>query len=190
MSATTVTQAQWIEVMGSDPSLLKGDPRRPVDSVSWEQSGILCDRIARGSGRLVRLPTELEWEHACRAGSTTAYSFGADAAMLVDHAWFKANSGGTTHPVATRMPNAWGLHDMHGNVWEWCSDAFVEDEHAIQSDHRRPPEFMIGRLDCTRRVLRGGSWLSVAERCRCDYRGRFHPRLEHCAIGVRLVVEA
>ena len=114
-----VTQAQWKDVMGKNPSGFKGD-NRPVEEVSWEDVQEFIRRLnAREQGVTYRLPTEAEWEYAARAGSTTAYSFGDDTLQLGEYAWYWENADGTTHPVGQLKPNAWGLYDMHGNVWEW-----------------------------------------------------------------------
>ena len=153
-----ITQAQWKAVMGNNPSLFKGDPECPVENVSWDDAQEFLQKLSvpkRGKiylhgpsgeqeereffrklhegrlGGLYRLPTEAEWEYACRAGSmgaySLAYSFGDDEAQLKEYAWYKENSGGTPHPVGKLKPNAWGLYDMHGNVWEWMQDRYAED---------------------------------------------------------------
>jgi formylglycine-generating enzyme required for sulfatase activity len=123
MGVTEVTQAQYEAVMGSNPSLNKG-PTNPVDTVSWDDATEFCEKLSVKTHQAIRLPTEAEWEYACRAGSTTEFSFGDAEADLGDYAWYSANSGSKTHPVGQKKPNAWGLYDMHGNVWEWCADWF------------------------------------------------------------------
>jgi formylglycine-generating enzyme required for sulfatase activity len=136
-----VTQEQYEQVMGTNPSYFQGDhvaerdpktgvvkeidsSNHPVEQVSWEDAVEFCERLSelpeeKAAGRVYRLPTEAEWEYACRAGTNTKYSFGDDEGQLGDYAWFEANSGGT-HPVGQKQPNAWGLYDTHGNVFEWC----------------------------------------------------------------------
>lgn len=123
MQQTTVTQAQWEEVMGNNPSRIKGDDL-PVTNVSWHDAQEFCKRLSERTGDTYRLPTEAEWEYACRAGSTGKWCFGDDESQLDEYAWYYDNSSGTVHPVAQKKPNAWGLYDMHGNVWEWCQDEY------------------------------------------------------------------
>ncbi|MBI3271058.1 MAG: SUMF1/EgtB/PvdO family nonheme iron enzyme [Planctomycetes bacterium] len=150
-----VTQEQWQAVMGANPSHFKA-PRNPVEQVSWED----CQRFVARVNQTVpgggfRLPTEAEWEYACRAGGTTEYSFGDDAARLGDYSWFDKNSGSMTHPVGQKRANTWGLCDMHGNVWEWCSDGYDAEFYGGPQAARDPS----GPVDRgASRVLRGGSW--------------------------------
>ena len=136
-----VTQEQWGAVMGNNPSYFKG-PKKPVEQVSWDD----CQQFLRklnaisvaGEGRF-QLPTEAQWEYACRAGSTTRYCFGDEESRLGEFAWYNVNSGEQTHRVGEKKPNAWGLYDMHGNVWEWCADWFDWDvaiHGAAEGDHR------------------------------------------------------
>jgi formylglycine-generating enzyme required for sulfatase activity len=147
-----VTQEQYHAITGVNPSYLKGD-KLPVEKVSWDDATRYCQMLSEHSGQTVRLPTEAEWEHACRAGSTTEYYTGDGEEALARAGWYWGNSKRKTHPVGKKEPNAWGLHDMHGNVWEWCRDV-VGDRH---------------------RVLRGGSWCVTAWRCRSAFRYRWWP---------------
>ncbi len=160
MQTTPVTQAQWKKVIGrkflrrtKNPSYFKGDDL-PVERVSWKDAQRFLEKLNQKEqkGRY-RLPTEAEWEYACRAGSATKYSFGNDEGRLGEYAWYDKNSGGKTHPVGQKKPNAWGLYDMHGNVWEWCSDWYDKDYYR-NSPSRNPKGPTNGRY----RVLRGGSW--------------------------------
>lgn len=176
-----VTQAQWFAVMESDPSQFTDDPNRPVESVSWEDAQAFIAKLnATEPGAMYRLPTEAEWEYAARAGSTTAYAFGADAAQLDDYAWYAANAGNITHPVGEKQPNAWGVHAMHGGVWEWVQDRYGPYPSETATDSNRPPPGI-------RRVLRGGSWLSPAEDCRAASRSHAHPAFRGAHVGFRLV---
>ncbi len=176
-----VTQGQWQEVMGSNPSLSTGDANRPVEQVSWDDVQAFLQRLnAREGGTPYRLPTEAEWEYAARAGSTTAYSFGTDAQQLGAYAWHSANAGSTTHPVGQKQPNAWGLHDMHGNVLEWVQDWYGAYTAAPAVDPQGPAAGAY-------RVVRGGSWLGSAGGCRSASRGEAPPGLRDGGLGVRLL---
>ncbi len=167
-----VTQEQWIKVMGKNPSKFKG-PRNAVEQVSWTDAVEFCLKLSalpeeRAAGRFYQLPTEAQWEYACRAGATTEYSFGDDESELCDYAWYKGNSGSKTHPVGQKKPSAWGLYDMHGNVWEWCQDWHDAYPSRAVTD---PTGAASGSL----RVLRGGCWDNAAEDRRSAYRGTGAP---------------
>lgn len=154
MQTTPVTQAQWTAVMGSNPSEFRG-PERPVENVSWEDCKTFLGTLNMGlreafPGKVAALPTEAQWEYACRAGTTTRWSFGSDASRLGDYAWYESNAGGETHPVGLKLPNPWGLYDMYGNVGEWCAD-WGAPEAGGPVDPAGPAA---GNL----RVLRGHSW--------------------------------
>jgi formylglycine-generating enzyme required for sulfatase activity len=146
-----ITQAQWKAVMSSNPSRWKGDDL-PVEKVSWNDAVKFCEAISKRTGKTYRLPTEAEWEYACRAGSTTEYYFGDDETSLGDYAWYFINSGKKTHPVGQKKPNAWGLHDMHGNVREWCQDWY--DRTYYKQSPRENPQ---GPSSGGERLTRGGS---------------------------------
>jgi formylglycine-generating enzyme required for sulfatase activity len=136
----------------------------PVEQVSWEDAVEFCKKLSdlpeeKKAGRKYRLPTEAEWEYACRAGSKAAYSFGENSKTLGDYSWFGGNSGPQPHPVGEKKANAWGLYDMHGNVWEWCSDWYDEYPKGAVSDPSGPSEGSF-------RVFRGGGWSAGAAYCR------------------------
>lgn len=177
-----VTQEQWQAVMGVNPSYFKG-PKRPVDTVTWDDCqeflAKLGEGFAKGKGRFA-LPTEAQWEYACRAGSTTRYCFGDDEGSLGAYAWYCGNSGGSTHPVGQKKPNAWGLYDMHGNVWEWCQDWYYEGFYV-----RWPTSDPTGGGAGPRRASRGGGWYSRAEHCRAAYRADFLSGLRLGYLGFR-----
>jgi formylglycine-generating enzyme required for sulfatase activity len=115
-----ITQEQYQAVMGTNPSYFMNNPQNPVEQVSYDNAVAFCQKLSEITGKNYRLPTNSEWEYACRAGTTTTYYFGDDANQLGDYAWYSENSGFITHPVGQKLPNNWGLYDMHGNVWEWC----------------------------------------------------------------------
>ena len=191
-----VTQQDYQSLMGKNPSAVKG-ARKPVEQVSWRDAirycnlrstkeglkpcydpkTLACDFAASG----YRLPTEAEWEYACRAGSRTRYSFGMAASDLKDYGWFKENAGGTLHDVGERKPNAWGLYDMHGNVWEWCHDVYVETYYRDS-----PAANPRGPAAGDERVLRGGSWRNSAERCRSASRHSEPPAFADTCFDVDL----
>jgi formylglycine-generating enzyme required for sulfatase activity len=176
-----VTQDQWEAVMGNNASEFAGDPNRPVETVSWEDVQEFIGRLnAREGHTLYRLPTEAEWEYAARAGSTTAYCFGDDSRRLGEYAWYRANAGGQTHPVATLQPNAWGLYDMHGNVWEWVQDWYGEYAAESVTDPQGP-------ASGSDRVLRGGGWGAGAGDCRSADRYHVAPGRRTDHLGFRLL---
>jgi len=191
---TVVTQGQWRAVMGSEPWRHEGleddqcGDDFPAVYVSWHDAVLFCETLTgleRETGRLTatqsyRLPTEAEWEYACRAGTTTAYSFGDDPEQLGEYGWFGENSGGKLHPVAQKKPNPWGLFDMHGNVWEWCADWY--DGTLAGGDDP------VGRAAGASRVLRGGDWSLGASFCRSAYRGLYDPWLRYGRDAFRVVV--
>ncbi len=200
-----VTQAQYQAVMGTNPSHFKNNSwfknnlQNPVEKVSWDDAQAFCQKLSQITGKTYRLPTEAEWEYACRAGTTTPYYFGDagtttpyyfgdDANQLGDYAWYGGNSQQTTHPVGQKRPNGWGLYDMSGNVWEWCEDDWhynyigaPTDGSAwlINSDNRYHSK-----------CRRGGSWVNYPNGCRSAIRlvyRRYYPGNDGVDIGFRVV---
>ena len=179
LSIYQVTQAQWEAVMGDNPSGCKGNSNRPVENVSWDDTQEFLARLSAADGRRrYALPSEAQWEYACRAGSTGAYYFGDDEAQLGDYAWYSDNADSATHPVGEKRPNAWGLYDMHGNVWEWCQDWHGE----YSADALTDP---IGPEAGADRVIRGGSWSSDARIARSAVRYALHPGSRNDDLGFR-----
>jgi len=185
MGKYEVTQSQWESVMGSNPSEFPG-PLNPVDKVSWDDvQGFISKLNAtlEKKGMRFGLPTEAAWEYACRAGTKTAYSFGDHSAMLAQHGWSSKNSERRSHPVGQGKPNAWGLYDMHGNVWEWCSDWHAKDFYA-----QSPPADPTGPAKGSHRVFRGGSWSHPPRHCRAAYRLDMPPGQGRRDLGFRLAL--
>jgi formylglycine-generating enzyme required for sulfatase activity len=188
LGATEVTQGQYRAVTGENPSHSQGSDDLPVDNVSWVDAQAFCARLndlehERLSGMRYRLPTEAEWEYACRAGSATRFAFGNADASLGDYAWFSGNSNVRTHSVGQKGANAWGLFDMHGNVWEWCWDAYDEEYYV-----RSPADDPRG-ADSTGsavRVIRGGCWRSLPRLCRAAGRDRDAPGGRGSDVGFRV----
>src|SRR5262245_37907136 len=179
-----VTQAQWQEVMGTNPSHFKGDPNRPVERVSWKMVQEFISKLNTREGHtLYRLPTEAEWEYAARAGSTTKYHFGDDDALLEQYAWYSKNDKGTTHPVGQLKPNAWGLYDMMGNVWEWVQDWRGPYAAGQQVDPQGP-------ATGNARGYRGGGWGYPSIRCRVAFRSYDSPDYVYGTHGFRLAMTA
>jgi formylglycine-generating enzyme required for sulfatase activity len=154
----------------------------PIESVSWNDAQEFCKKVSAKTGQTVRLPTEAEWEYACRAGTTTAYYSGDTEADLGRAAWYGANINGSTHPVGQKEPNAWGLYDMHGNVWEWCQDYWYEEYEAGAATDPQGPD------TGTSRVLRGGFWLANPWFCRSAFRSVWAPGRRDGSFGFRVVL--
>jgi len=201
-----VTQAQYKKIMGKNPSHFQGDAvaerhpetnrvvkdvdsaNHPVEQVSWEDAVEFCQRLSalpeeKKAGRVYRLPSEAEWEYACRAGSQMAYSFGSDEKSLVNFGWYDSNSKGMTHAVGLKKANAWGLYDMHGNVFEWCADWYGEYPKGSATDPRGPE---VG----SRRVDRGGCWYFDAVYCRSAGRFRRGPSFRDDFLGFRVALSS
>ncbi len=182
MSETCVTQKQYHLVMGHNPAKFGGD-ERPVERVSWHDAVQFCKQLSRELGETFQLPAEAQWEYACRAGSTTAYCFGDSQKQLGRYVWYGENSGSRTHPVGQKKPNAWGLYDMHGNVWEWCADCYDSGcyEDNMSTDQKGP-------TTGSYRVLRGGSWGSDADDVRSANRYDSDPTNAGNHYGFRVVL--
>lgn len=184
LQSTEVTQGQWEKVMGHNPSYFKECGNEcPVECVSWVDAHKFIKKLNEIEGiDTYRLPTEAEWEYAVRAGTTTLFTFGDDEDKLPDYAWFDSNSDSKTHRVGQKKPNAWGLYDMHGNVWEWVEDDWHWDYNGAPDDGRA----WIDKPRGACRVLRGGGWGSGAHNCRSA--GRYHrwPDFRPDVVGFRL----
>jgi formylglycine-generating enzyme required for sulfatase activity len=192
-----VTQGEWKQVMGTEPwkgqKYVKQGDDFPATYVSWDDATAFCQKLTeqeRKAGRLssdgeYALPTEAQWERACRARSETRYSFGNDESKLGEYAWYgldtRQENEWCPRRVGQKKPNGWGLCDMHGNVWEWCRDSYIE-----KLPGGRDPEVAKGSGSRKERVIRGGSFASVASDCRSSSRLGFGPSLPYRGIGFRL----
>ncbi len=190
MQTTEVTQQQWKAVMGENPSRFKvcgGDC--PVENVSWDDVQKFIKKLnKKEGGNYYRLPTEAEWEYACRAGSSTLFSFGDERHLFTDYAWLSGNSGRKPHPVGKRRPNAWGLYDMHGNVAEWCQDkCYADVDDIVMTDTYKNDIMDPVSLKGSHRVIRGGSYDSSFHDYRSANRTRSLPGVRDGRIGFRLV---
>jgi formylglycine-generating enzyme required for sulfatase activity len=188
-----VTQEEYERVMGANPSKVKSK-RNPVEQIRWSDAVRYCNARSEAEGlepaydlrtwtcrfeaNGYRLPTEAEWEYAARAGTDTAFAFGDSADAAPQYAWFEANARGKPKPVGVRKANAWGLHDMHGNVWEWCNDFYKVDYYA-----ESPGEDPKGPDAGEKKVLRGGCWNSSADACRSAYRYNENPAYTDACFG-------
>jgi formylglycine-generating enzyme required for sulfatase activity len=185
MGKYTITQAQWRQVMGANPSHFNADGL-PVDQVNWSDCQIFIDtlnRILMPRHLRSTLPTEAQWEYACRAGTQTRFYSGDSDADLARAGWYAQNSGNRSHEVGQKEKNNWGLCDMHGNVWQWCQDWI--------SPYPRDSEPAIdptGPATGSDRVLRGGAWNSEPDICRSAYRFSYPPHYRLMTIGLRIVV--
>jgi len=188
-----VTQEEYEKIMGENTARWKGR-KNPVEQVRWSDAVKYCNARSRREGLQpcynletwecnfdangYRLPTEAEWEYACRAGTKNSYSFGDNSQKLRNYAWFKGNSGGRPRPVGKKLPNPWGLYDMHGNVWEWCSD-FYKVDYYQESPEKNPK----GPTTGDTKVVRGGCFSATANKCRSSYRYNEDPGYTDICFG-------
>ncbi len=197
LSETQVTQAQYQSVTGENPSHFRYDDALPVESVSWYDAVRFCNLLSDRAGidrcydeetwecdfnnNGFRLPTEAEWEYACRAGTTTMYWSGDTYRDLARAGWYQAVSGAKTHLVGTKSPNPWGLYDMHGNIWEWCNDWWMENYYDITPENNpHGPGYSFAR------IARGGRFYSSARHSRAAIRGGISPDYTGSGYGFRL----
>jgi len=186
-----VTQQQYEAVMGNNPSRFKG-AKRPVEQVSWNDATKFCQRLSQKTGKIYRLPSEAEWEYACRAGTTTPFYFGptitTDLVNYNGNETYSSASKGVyrekTTDVGSFPPNAFGLYDMHGNVWEWCQDVWHDNYNGAPTDGSA----WESGGDSSRRLLRGGSWYYFPRNCRCAFRVRLYADLRLNHLGFRVVL--
>ncbi len=202
IGSTEVTQRQWDAVYGAGSAarVIRSSPTRsqaigpelPMHSITWEEATAFCERLGSLDGRRVRLPTEAEWEYACRAGSASAFNTGRDSLSATEA---NLDDGGATAllapaPVgATGAPNTWGLRDAHGNVWEWCADWSAPYPAGPQSDPTGPEDAAAGRVDLAMRIVRGGGWNAPASEARCANRWEHSPAAVTGYLGFRVVIE-
>ncbi len=190
MAKHEVTQELYHVVMGKNNAEFQG-PRNGMDRVSWNEANEFCAKATKllrdakliGAKERIRLPSEAEWEYCCRAGTTTAWSFGDDVKDIGKYAWWKENSAKEDPPVGKKLPNAWGLHDMHGYVWEWCADAWHPDYKDAPTDGSART-----KADSNDRILRGGAYNTPAEEMRCAYRHHADSATRNGQIGFRCVM--
>ena len=181
-----VTQSEYQAAIGTNPSHFNGNARLPVEQVNWYDSLTFCEKLNRLTVEVqrkahYRLPTEAEWEYACRAGLKGKWCTGDDVSSLYDYAWLYKNSDCRTHPVGEKKSNNWGMHDMHGNVWEWCADQYDEYPSGSQTDP-------LGPTKGADRVSRGGGWNNVATYCRSAFRSTEVPMSRSSSLGFRLAL--
>jgi formylglycine-generating enzyme required for sulfatase activity len=212
-----ITQEQYQAVMGNNPSHFKNNPKNPVEQVTWNDAQEFCKKLNQLTGKKYRLPTEAEWEYACRAGTQTRYYFDEDQSVLKEYAWYGDNSGDSfldtikiwgadpnwenhrkklmdnnckTHPVGQKKPNEWGLYDISGNVWELCEDPW-HDSYADKPENIKNNGNIIWLSgDESRQILRGGSWDNDSRYCHSTFRYWYNAVGRYDDIGFRLAVSA
>ncbi|MEA5508309.1 SUMF1/EgtB/PvdO family nonheme iron enzyme [Crocosphaera sp. UHCC 0190] len=185
-----ITQAQYQAVMGNNPSMIEGE-NNPVERVNWYDAQAFCRKLSQITGNPYQLPSEAQWEYACRAGNSGKWCFGDNENLIKEYAWYRENPGSIwdydpneeTHPVGEKKPNQWGLYDMHGNVWEWCEDNYEENNYQNTSTDGSPcqnPNMKFG-------VSRGGSWVYDLDWCSSFSRSLCNPRDGAIDTGFRVV---
>ena len=175
-----VTQEEWKAVMGANPSYFKGT-KLPVENVSWDDAQLFVKKLSQKTGKNYRLPSEAEWEYVARGGSSTLYPWGNDASELSDYAWFSQNARAVTLLVGLKKPNSFGIYDMSGNVWEWTQDCWNESYIGAPADGST---WTTG--DCSRRVVRGGSWANSPRNVRTASRDRYFATIRDNVGGFRV----
>jgi formylglycine-generating enzyme required for sulfatase activity len=191
MAKYEVTQELYELIAGKNPSRWQG-PRNSVEMVSWDEARDFCAKVTTelrkqkliAGDETVRLPSEAEWEYACRAGTATKFSFGNKIEDLGDYAWFTGNAKGNDPPVGKKKPNPWGLYDMHGYVWEWCADGWHPNYDKAPTDGS-----VWDSKEIKERVIRGGAWTEQADVCRSAFRRGVAPETRTAAIGFRCLLE-
>jgi eukaryotic-like serine/threonine-protein kinase len=194
LGQTLVTQSQYQQVMGNNPARFTGDGNLPVEQVSWLNAMDFCDKLSQNSSHTYRLPSEAEWEYACRAGTNTPYAFGETINPSVVNYDGNYPYGGAakgedrekTTPVGSFPPNLFGLYDLHGNLWEWCLDEWIDNYNGAPNDGSARGD-IISREDNKRRLLRGGSWFNYAQNCRSACRFDSSASNRNLIIGFRVV---
>lgn len=185
LGSTPVTQAQWQAVRGSNPAHFTGDDQYPMENVSAQEADAFCQELSALTGQRLRLPSEAEWEYACRAGSTTLFYFGDSLEDLMQHGWYRGNSEMRSHPVGLMKPNPWGLYDMHGGIDEFCQDPEHPNYQGAPSDQRPWRE----DGDMTRRIKRGGSWYDIGVHCCSAHSSSYPADVGSEDHGLRVIVE-
>jgi formylglycine-generating enzyme required for sulfatase activity len=185
MGKYEVTQGQYLQVMGANPSHFNRSDRLPVESVSWDEARQFCTEVSGRTGESVRLPSEAEWEYCCRGGTTSEFSSGDGMGALAKVGWYGKNSGGVTHAVGLKEANPFGLYDMHGNVAEWIEDGF----HANYAGAPKNGEVWVASPNVPQREVRGGHWSAYSWSCRSSFRDMWMPSCRFNFLGFRCVLE-
>ena len=186
MAKFVVTQEQWVAIMGRNPAIFRENLQAPVENISWLEAQDFCRKLAAKTQHLYRLPSESEWEYACRAGTNTAYHFGDSSTQLTEYAWFADNANKRSQPVGQKVPNPWGLYEMHGGIWEWCEDVWHDNFNGAPADGSA----WVFDGYTSRRVRKGGSWSNEAKLCRAASREWHWQSDRYNDIGFRVVISA